>query len=141
MRKVPSWLPAVTVFVGVFAAVFALSGGHDAAPTSFQPAAITQAQSGGVVWSHGADGSTRNGEEHWLKHGGDFPEFHSAAEYERGATHFVDHPPPGTRVKHRLNGDTLFYDPETNTFAVEDLRGEPRTFFRPDSGERYWNRQ
>ena len=38
-------------------------------------------------------------------------------------------------------GDTLFYDPATNTFAVRDSDGEPRTFFRPDNGRAYWDRQ
>lgn len=94
-----------------------------------------------VVWSHGHDGSRQNAEGHWRKHGSEFPEFHNAREYEEGAARFVSHPPPGTLTKSRENGDTLLYDPATNTFAVADDRGEPRTFFRPDSGRSYWDRQ
>ena len=94
-----------------------------------------------VVWSHGRDGSVRNAEEHWEKHGREFPEFHTAQEYEQGALHFVSDPPPGTLTKTNDRGDTLYYDPATNTFAVKDRRGEPRTFFRPDDGRAYWDRQ
>jgi pyocin large subunit-like protein len=139
--RVSSWMPAVTIFIAVFVAVFALAGGEHAAPPFVERAASVQAEPGGTVWSHGADGAARNGDEHWRKHGGDFPEFRDAGEYERGAAGFVHRPPAGTRIKHRANGDTLFYDPGTNTFAVEDARGEPRTFFRPRNGEAYWRHQ
>lgn len=94
-----------------------------------------------VVWSHGRDGAPRNAEEHWKKHGAEFPEFHSARDYEEGALRFVRHPPAGTLTKTNARGDTLYYQPSTNTFAVKDRSGEPRTFFRPDSGRAYWDRQ
>jgi len=131
--KPPSWAAPAAVFAAVFALCFGLAAPHSGTPRD--------APSAGIVWSHGHDGATRNAEEHWLKHGRDFPEFHDAAEYERGALAFLHHPPPGTLVKHRFNGDTLLYDPATNTFAVEDSDGEPRTFFRPNNGRRYWQRQ
>ena len=91
------------------------------------PPQQTEASADRVVWSHGPDGSVRNAEEHWEKHGGEFPEFHSATEYEKGALSFVTHPPPGTLTKTNDRGDTLFYDPATNTFAVKNSRGEPLT--------------
>lgn len=92
-------------------------------------------------WSHGSDGASRNAEEHWHKHGSEFSEFHNAQDYEQGAHDFTAHPPPGTQTKHRSNGDTLFYNPDTNTFAVVNKQGKPRTMFRPDSGRDYWDRQ
>lgn len=106
-----------------------------------RPAPQAQTAATPVVWSHGRDGAARNAEEHWEKHGGEFPEFHSAREYEDGALRFVTTPPPGTLTKTDDRGDTLYYDPATNTFAVKDRRGEPRTFFRPDAGRAYWDRQ
>jgi filamentous hemagglutinin len=99
------------------------------------------ATAGPVVWSHGPDGAARNAQEHWEKHGAEFPEFRSAQDYENGALRFVTHPPPGTLTKTNDRGDTLYYQPSTNTFAVKDARGEPRTFFRPDNGRAYWDRQ
>src|ERR1700729_2169013 len=38
-----------------------------------------------AVWSHGHDGASANAEEHWEKHGRDFPEIHNAQDYERAA--------------------------------------------------------
>jgi filamentous hemagglutinin len=104
------------------------------------PQAETAAEQA-IVWSHGRGGAARNAEEHWEKHGGEFPEFHSAREYEDGALRFITNPPAGTLTKTNDRGDTLYYEPATNTFAVKDRRGEPRTFFRPDDGRVYWNRQ
>ena len=109
-------------------------------PSAAAPLRTTQTDSD-VTWSHGRDGAERNAEQHWEKHGGGFPEYHTALEYERGAQAFVSHPPPGTLTKHRADGDTLFYDPASNTFAVADRKGEPRTYFRPHNGLAYWERQ
>ncbi len=96
---------------------------------------------GAAEWSHGPDGSGANAEEHWEKHGSEFPEFHSEQDYVRAANAFVHHPPRGTLTKRDAHGDMLFYQPSTDTFAVMDSRGEPRTFFKPDNGYAYWNRQ
>jgi len=95
----------------------------------------------GVSWSHGRDGSSANAEEHWRKHGAQFSEDHNAREYEDEASNFVHSPPARAEIKHRENGDTLIYDHDTNTFAVEDSHGNPRTMFKPERGEAYWDRQ
>ena len=99
------------------------------------------AHSGALVWSHGRDGAVENAEEHWEKHGGEFGVLHSEQDYVSAANAFMHRPPPGTLTKHDARGDTLFYQPSTDTFAVMDSRGEPRTFFKPDNGYAYWNRQ
>jgi pyocin large subunit-like protein len=54
---------------------------------------------------------------------------------------FVDHPPKGTLTMTRKNGDTLFYDPKGNIFAVASKEGAPRTMFKPDDGMAYWEQQ
>ena len=86
-------------------------------------------------WSPG------NLERHWAKHGAEFPEYGSAAEYGKGALFFFERPPPGTLFKSRGNGDRLYYHPRTNTFGVTTADGTPKTMFRPDRGMDYWNRQ
>ena len=59
------------------------------------------------------------------------------------ATIFIERPPPGTLTKHRSNGDTLYYDPATNTFAVADFeqRRASHLLPGPNSGRAYWDRQ
>jgi pyocin large subunit-like protein len=54
---------------------------------------------------------------------------------------FVEHPPKGTLTLTRKNGDTLFYDPKGNVFAVASKDGAPRTMFKPDDGMSYWEEQ
>ncbi|HHW1865343.1 TPA: DUF637 domain-containing protein [Pseudomonas aeruginosa] len=78
---------------------------------------------------------------HWQKHKGEFPEFKNAKQYVEGTQNFLSSPPPGTLTKTRPNGDTLLFDPKTNTFGVKDANGAPRTMFRPQDGINYWNRQ
>jgi len=92
-------------------------------------------------WSHGRAGAEENAEEHWRKHSGDFPNISGERQYERAANSFVENPPPGTLIKHRANGDTVFYNPDTNIVAVTNDEGKPRTFFKPRGGKRYWERQ
>ena len=137
MPKLTMWILPFAIIAAIAGGVFtSMQSGHASRPE------FASAQSQGhVVWSHGHDGASANAQGHWEKHGREFPEFHSAQDYERGAQAFVATPPAGTLTKHRDNGDTLFYNPATNTFAVADRRGEPRTFFRPNNGRAYWDQQ
>ena len=63
------------------------------------------------------------------------------AQFVKQAHDFVDHPPAGALTLTRANGDTLFYDPKANVFAVTSKDGAPRTMFKPDNGMTYWQQQ
>lgn len=65
----------------------------------------------------------------------------SADDYLRKVKAFTENTPPGTETVKRANGDTLFYQASTNTFAVTDRKGVPRTMFKPDDGPAYWAQQ
>jgi len=138
MNNPPLWLGVAGI---ILLAVFGLSLREHGPLQSPAPQTISVlAPQGAVLWSHGPDGSRANAEEHWEKHGREFPAFHNEQDYVRAASVFVHRPPPGTLIKHDARGDTLFYQPSTDTFAVMDSRGELRTFFKPDNGYSYWNR-
>jgi hypothetical protein len=62
-------------------------------------------------------------------------------QYVKKAHAFVGHPPAGTLTLTRPNGDTLYYDPKANVFAVANKDGAPRTMFKPDDGADYWEKQ
>jgi len=136
MSRLWKWMLPGVVIAAIFGGVFAFASFERSAP--FRDGVAPDSR---IVWSHGHDGSSRNAEEHWRKHGAEFPEYHNAQDYEIGARAFTQAPPPGTEVKHRSNGDTLFYNSATNTFAVADKNGRPRTYFRPSNGAAYWDRQ
>ena len=65
----------------------------------------------------------------------------TAEDYGDKIKAFTSKPPKGTETVKRANGDTLFYQASTNTFAVTDKNGVPRTMFKPDNGASYWARQ
>lgn len=54
---------------------------------------------------------------------------------------FTRNPPRDADTVKRPNGDTLYYQASTNTFAVVARDGTPRTMFKPDDGPRYWAEQ
>lgn len=85
--------------------------------------------------------SVQNAYDHWSKHRDEFPEYQNAKQYVDGAHDFLNNSPLGTLSKDRNNGDTLLYDPNTNTFGSKNADGTPRTMFRPNDGPHYWNRQ
>lgn len=62
-------------------------------------------------------------------------------DFVKKAHAFVETPPKGTLTLVRANGDTLFYDPKANVFAVASKAGAPRTMFKPDDGMAYWEQQ
>jgi pyocin large subunit-like protein len=82
-----------------------------------------------------------NAGAHWSKHGGEFPEFSNASQYVESAQNFVSNPSANVLTKTRPNGDVLLYDPASNTFAIKNSLGAPRTMFRPVDGINYWNKQ
>jgi RHS repeat-associated protein len=83
----------------------------------------------------------KNAYAHWLKHGKEFPNLQNAKQYAEAAENFVTNPPAGTLSKLRPNGETVLYEPSTNTFAVKGADGAPKTMFKPSSGANYFNAQ
>ena len=65
----------------------------------------------------------------------------SPEDYLTKAKVFIDSPPTGTETVKRANGDILFYQASSNTFAVADRDGVLRTMFKPDDGPAYWAEQ
>ncbi|MFC5372102.1 S-type pyocin family protein [Brevundimonas faecalis] len=65
----------------------------------------------------------------------------SADDYLDKVRAFTQATPKGTETVKRPNGDTLYYQASTNTFAVVDRNGVPRTMFKPDDGPAYWAEQ
>jgi filamentous hemagglutinin len=95
-----------------------------------------------TAWTVGKAGSMENNAiTHWTKHGAEFPEFPSFAQYTEAAQNFVVNPPLGAQSFIRANGERLIYDPIGNTFAVSTAEGVPKTMFRPADGINYWLKQ
>ncbi|OCG31423.1 hypothetical protein A9G33_05150 [Gilliamella sp. Choc3-5] len=79
--------------------------------------------------------SVKNAYDHWDKHKHEFPEFQNSKQYVDATHNFVRNPPEGTLTKVRENGDTLYYNPSTNIFAIKNADGTPRTMFKPNPAD------
>ena len=114
----------------------------EALPVTAIRAKITATRYGDwPLWSQNRKYSAdENAHYHFQKHG---PEFSAKSypDYMAMVHGFIHAPPSGTQTLKRTNGDTLFYDPKGNVFAVMTRAGAPRTMFRPDNGAAYWRQQ
>ncbi len=78
-------------------------------------------------------------ESHYYKHGIDMG-FDSPEEYLAAANAVIANPDALTKTE-KEDGDTVFYVETTNEFVVLSTDGYIRTYFLPDGGKRYFDRQ
>lgn len=76
-------------------------------------------------------------DQHYQKHGAEFGNV-TQSEYLALANALISNPDALTKTD---DGDTLYYDKAKNEFAVLSGDGFIRTFFKPDDGMDYWDRQ
>jgi pyocin large subunit-like protein len=96
---------------------------------------------GKPMWSPSRRYSAEENAERAFERNGEVFGARSLDQFVKKAHDFVDHPPAGTLTLTRANGDTLYYDPKGNIFAVANKDGAPRTMFKPDDGMAYWEKQ
>ncbi|MCR5300853.1 MAG: hypothetical protein K6E49_00270 [Lachnospiraceae bacterium] len=77
--------------------------------------------------------------QHYEKHGRDMG-FETAKEYEAAAAAAVSNPAALHKTEAE-DGDDVYYVEDTNEFVVVSTDGYIRTYFLPDSGIKYYNRQ
>ncbi|MBQ4003859.1 MAG: hypothetical protein II646_00155 [Firmicutes bacterium] len=78
-------------------------------------------------------------DQHYEKHGIDMG-FENAQLYEESANLVIHHPDVLHKIE-KEDGDTCFYLEETNEFVVLSKDGYIRTYFWPDSGKKYYDKQ
>lgn len=78
-------------------------------------------------------------ENHFKKHGIDMG-FVSATEYEKAASAVVTNPEALHKIEQE-DGDDVYYVESTNEFVVVSKDGYIRTYFLPDKGIDYYNKQ
>ena len=77
--------------------------------------------------------------DHYEKHGKEMG-FDSAHSYEAAANEVINHPDTLHRIEEE-DGDDVYYLEENNGFVIVSIDGYIRTFFYPDDGLDYFNRQ
>lgn len=78
-------------------------------------------------------------ESHYEKHGKEMG-FTSSEEYELAASDVVNDPESLHKTE-KEDGDDVYYKEDTNEFVVVSTDGYIRTYFNPDSGKKYFDRQ
>ena len=77
--------------------------------------------------------------QHYDKHGREMG-FPSEAAYEEAASDVVLNPAALHKIE-KEDGDDCYYLEATNDFVVVSRDGYIRTYFRPDSGKSYFDKQ
>lgn len=78
-------------------------------------------------------------EDHFEKHGSEFG-YKSKEEYLKGANEVIN----SSTSKHKTeaeDGDEIYYDEEKNEIVFVSTDGYIRTYFKPNDGLNYYNRQ
>lgn len=78
-------------------------------------------------------------DQHYEKHGREMG-FASAKEYEKAAAAVPNHPDVLHKIE-KEDGDDVYYIEATNEFVVISTDGYIRTYFNPDRGIDYYNKQ
>ena len=141
----------LTVTAAALAVVFLIYFVKPALISSYQPdtydvkteqtgnEAGDQTQKAGIYSPDYRFRSSKHLSDHYEKHGIDMG-FDSAEEYERAAAAVVQNPDALHKTEAE-DGDDVYYLEATNEFVIVSRDGYIRTYFKPDSGIRYYNRQ
>ncbi len=116
-------------------------GFGDAPKVDHRKDTVATAEDGKPMWAPSKRFSAEEGAQRQFERDGAAFDAKTLDQFVKKAHAFVGHPPKGTLTLTRQNGDTLFYDPKGNVFAVASKEGAPRTMFKPDDGMAYWQKQ
>lgn len=105
---------------------------------SFKPKAglrdhILEMSAENPIWSRTSNKTpVKNAIGHWNKHKIEFPDFINSKKYVEKTKSFLDNSPEGSHVATRPDGYVIVYDQVSETFAIENADGTPKTMSKPD---------
>ncbi|MEG0050415.1 MAG: hypothetical protein RR572_04885 [Raoultibacter sp.] len=128
---------AVALFVGMCACV-APSGNaaSDAARSAASTPQPVPAQEQAYQFA-----SQEKFDQHYKKHGREFGNISQDEYLQKANDLIVSNAPTLKTKKEKTDGDTCYYDSASNEFLVLSKKGVIRTFFHPNDGIDYFNRQ
>lgn len=77
--------------------------------------------------------------EHYNKHGKDMG-YKNAVEYEKAASDVINNEASLHKLEKEDNDD-VYYLEDTNEFVILSTKGYIRTYFYPDAGKKYFDKQ
>ena len=127
------WVVILLVLVIAIAGIFALTGG-------LSPDEPDDPGDPGVTdYVNYTFRNDRLLTEHFEKHGIEMG-FKTKEEYQQAASDVINDPESLHKLE-KDDGDDVYYKVETNEFVVLSTDGFIRTYFCPDSGQAYFDRQ
>ncbi len=132
---------AVTIVLVAFAIIYSLFFEEEPSNAPSSVPSTTQEQTTAAVADE-QDLEFRNDDllyDHYEKHGKEMG-FDSAEEYEDAASDVVGNSEALSKTEAE-DGDMVYYIEETNEFVIVSPDGYIRTYFWPEDGIDYYNRQ
>ena len=137
MKNKPRWIQTLALLAALLLIILSRAGILDpsAPEEAAPPATAAQHIAGGQLhW-----GNPETLQDHFKRHGADF-DATDPEDYARQAHAFyLD------RERHQVKTDTdgavRVYDAATNAFGAYRADGAARTYFKPDNGQAYFDRQ
>lgn len=77
--------------------------------------------------------------DHYKKHGIEMG-FNSKEDYEKAASAVINNPNALHKIE-KEDGDDVYYVEDSNEFVIVSTDGYIRTYFLPDSGKKYYDKQ
>ncbi|MBQ5955044.1 MAG: hypothetical protein IJL49_03720 [Firmicutes bacterium] len=140
-KKLPVILAIIAILLVVFFGVQALSGGDEPDdPVNPVVDPVTPEDPGNE--GEYVEYTFRNSkllEEHFQKHGIEMG-FATEEEYQKAASDVANNPDALHKLE-KDDKDDVYYLEETNEFVVISTDGFIRTYFCPDSGKKYFDKQ
>ena len=140
-KKLPVILSIIAILLVVFFGVQALSGGDGPADPA-TPVVDPVTPEGPGNEDEYVEYTFRNAkllEEHFQKHGIEMG-FATEEEYQKAASDVANNPDALHKLE-KDDKDDVYYLEETNEFVVVSVDGFIRTYFCPDSGKKYFDKQ
>ena len=140
-KKLPVILAIIAILLVVFFGVKALSGGDGPADPA-DPVVDPVTPEGPGNEDEYVEYTFRNSkllEEHFQKHGIEMG-FATEEEYQKAASDVANNPDALHKLE-KDDKDDVYYLEETNEFVVISTDGFIRTYFCPDSGKKYFDKQ
>lgn len=134
----------ILIFICFSGVVIKNTGNEQSDSSSFEVVteSATESAKQSITESEPEDYTFKNNyrlEDHYEKHGKDMG-FKDAESYEDAASKVVNNPEALHKTE-KEDGDDVYYVEKTNEFVVVSPDGYIRTYFNPDDGINYYNRQ
>lgn len=136
MRQKPNWLRIIILLAALVAVALTHAQAPDMPSGTDVPPAQSQEQidDGQLYWAN-----PRTLADHFQRHGGDFLA-ESPEDYARQA-HALYLSREQHQIKTDADGTVRVYDAATSAFGAYDADGATKTYFKPDNGQAYFDRQ